>query len=129
MPKNSRAKGARGELEFCEFLKERGYPARRAQQFMGAPGEDASDVITEIDGLFYIDVKRTERLYPIEWLQKALSDRGPTGIRAPVIAWKKNRGAWIAMLSFDDLLLLVRDRLPPPFTRPPLELDNGKRPE
>lgn len=120
MPKNSRAKGCRGEREFCAFLKERGYRARRSQQFMGAPGEDAADVITALDALFYLDVKRTERLFPIEWLTKATSDRGSatSDTRKPVIAWKKNRGEWIAMLSFHDLVFLLRDKFPTPFSEP-----------
>lgn len=117
--KNSRSKGKRGELEFCAFVRERGYRARRSQQYMGAAGEEASDVLTALDRLLYIDVKRTERLFPIEWLQKALADRGPAlDTRMPVIAWKKNRGEWIAMLSFHDLIHLLRHQLPAPFSEP-----------
>lgn len=118
MPINSRAKGARGERLFCAFLRGKGYRARRAQQYAGVPSEDSADVITALDALLYIDVKNTERLFPLEWMAKALSDRGPGGTRIPTIAWKKNRGDWVAMLSMSDLIHLIRHQLPAPHSEP-----------
>ena len=40
---NSRAKGARGERELANLLKEYGYECRRGQQFSGANGD--ADVV------------------------------------------------------------------------------------
>ena len=57
MPINSRAKGAKGERELANKLKEYGYNCRRGQQFNGLEGED-------VVGLDYIHIecKRVERL-------------------------------------------------------------------
>jgi len=41
--KNSRAKGARGERELSNLLKDHGYNTRRGQQYCGANGD--ADVI------------------------------------------------------------------------------------
>ena len=40
MPINSRAKGAKGERELANKLKDYGYNTRRGQQFSGLEGED-----------------------------------------------------------------------------------------
>lgn len=104
MPKNSRRKGATGEREFSNFLKERGVDARRSQQFCGRGGE-SSDVISSIKNIHW-EVKRVEalRLYPS--LKQAKADCKPDNI--PVIAHRPNREDWVAILEMDQLLRLLK---------------------
>lgn len=102
---NSRAKGKRGELELVAFLKERGYDARRGQQYAG--GTDSPDVISKaLDG-FHLECKRVERGVLYDWLAQACRDAGD---RTPIVAHKKNRGEWVAILRLDDLLNLILTR-------------------
>lgn len=55
---NSRSKGARGERELAEKLREYGYTTRRGQQYSGANGD--ADVVG-VEGL-HIECKRVEKL-------------------------------------------------------------------
>ncbi len=98
--KNSRAKGARGELELAKFLTERGYDARRGQQFAG--GTDSPDVICAALGNYHLEVKRVESINIHAALAQAIRDCG--GIRTPLVVHKRNRGEWIAIIRLEDLL-------------------------
>ena len=95
---NSRKKGAVGELEFSKVLKSFGVEARRGQQFSG--GGDSPDVVHNIPGIHF-EVKRVERLDIPAWIEQAQNDAGPS---LPVVASRRNRGKWIAMIDMDDFL-------------------------
>ena len=103
---NSRAKGARGEREFADYLRQHGWAARRGQQFSGSP--DSPDVVTDIPGVQF-EVKRVEKgsIYP--WLKQAIRDSGLTG-KMPIVAHRRNGEAWIAILPMIDLMELLRGR-------------------
>lgn len=100
---NSRAKGARGELELSKFLTERGHEARRGQQFKGTP--DSPDIECESLKDYHIECKRVEalRLYPA--LKQAEADSGLNQI--PVVFHRKSREKWVVILDADDFLNLV----------------------
>lgn len=110
---NSRAKGCRGERELAEFLRERGHIARRGQQFAG--GGDSPDVVCPTLPGIHLEVKRVEAGNPYVWLAQAVRDAGgPTFVvggapigKMPVVAHKRNRQEWIAVLRFEDLLSLI----------------------
>lgn len=97
---NSREKGKRGEREFVEFLKGRGIHARRGQQFNGTEGKDVIHGMTGI----HFEVKRTEQLRLNEAYAQARRD---ADFEAPVVAWKRNRGRWMAIMAMDDLIDLL----------------------
>lgn len=110
---NSRNKGAAGERELANWLKERGYEAKRGQQHKG--GVDSPDVVVDIPGV-HIECKRTERFAIYDALDQARSDAGPN---LPIVAHRCNgnkgarascRGEWLAVLSLDDLLTLLAAR-------------------
>lgn len=130
---NSRAKGCRGERELAEFLRDRGHTARRGQQFAG--GGDSPDVVCPTLPGVHLEVKRVEAGNPYVWLAQAIRDTrsvcdcGATTISPgyphtttcrtwktmPVVAHKRNRQEWIAVLRFEDLLsLLERANRPNP---------------
>jgi len=102
---NSRAKGAQAELEFSHYLKEKGYEARRGQQFSG--GNESPDVISSIDFIHW-EIKRVESfsLYPA--VEQAKADSEGTG-RIPVVAHRKNRQDWVAIVPMDDFMKLIKD--------------------
>lgn len=99
---NSRAKGKVGELELAAFLRERGFDgARRGQQFRG--GGDSPDVIG-VPGC-HIECKRVESGNLYTWLDQAERDKAPGLI--PVVAHRRNRREWVAILPLDDFLSLI----------------------
>jgi len=99
---NSRAKGARGERELAEWLRERGVSARRGQQFSG--GTESPDVVTDLKHVHF-ECKRVEAGNPYDWLAQAQRDAGTNKI--PVVAHKRNRKEWIAILPLEELLWLL----------------------
>src|SRR5271165_4684356 len=96
--KNSRAKGAAGELEFSKFLQNFGFTARRGQQFSGGPG--SPDVVHNLPDIHF-EVKRTEVTAIYDWLTQA-GDDTPKG-HLPIIAHRKNGHEWIAIVDMDAL--------------------------
>jgi hypothetical protein len=91
---NSRAKGARGELELAQFFRSvYGICARRGQQFAGGP--DSPDIITDLPGV-HIECKRVESfaLYPA--LAQATRDASADDI--PVVFHRKNKHDWVAVI-------------------------------
>lgn len=97
---NSRQKGAAGERELANVLKEYGYKARRGQQFCGANGD--ADVIG-IEGL-HIECKRVEKLNIDNAYRQAAEDArdGET----PVVMHRKNGQKWKVTLSLEDFMKL-----------------------
>ena len=102
---NSREKGKRGELELAEFLRERGVEARRGIQFKG--GADSPDVVTDLPGVHF-ECKRVEAGSLYTWLAQATRDAGDS--RIPVVAHRRSRQDWVAILPLDALISLLKDR-------------------
>lgn len=100
---NSRAKGARAEVEFAHFLETYGIEAKRGQQHAG--GTDSPDVKTNM-GTVHFEVKRTERTDLYGWLDQAIKDSG-NGEKVPVVAHRKNGKDWLAVLPMHGLLTLL----------------------
>lgn len=99
---NSRDKGAVGEREFAAVLKAKGLDARRGQQFSG--GKDSPDVICSSLTGVHFEVKRVQAGNPYKWLAQAIED----GVdKVPVVAHRKNRQDWIAIVPMDVLLDLL----------------------
>jgi Holliday junction resolvase len=101
---NSRAKGARGEREFRDQLRAKGWTARRGQQFAG--GTDSPDVICEELAHIHFEVKRTESIS----IQKVMSLQAERDAKhkCPIIVHKNNGGQWLAILRLDDLLTFLK---------------------
>jgi Holliday junction resolvase len=99
---NSKQKGKRGELEFSHWLATRGHPARRGQQFKG--GDDSPDVVCDTLDNFHFEVKRTEKLSLYEAVEQAERD---SGHKYPVVAHRRNRGDWLAVMKATDWLIMA----------------------
>lgn len=101
---NSRAKGARGERALANYLKERGYEARRGQQYSGANGD--ADVV----GLphVHIECKWVEKVTPsmmADYMKQSMNDANHGEI--PVVIHKQNRRGWKVTMNAGDLVQMV----------------------
>lgn len=99
---NSRRKGAEGERELAEFLRERGVDARRGQQFSG--GTESPDVVHDIPGL-HIECKRVESLELYKALEQAGRDAGFD--KAPVVFHRRNKKPWVVVMLATDFLAMA----------------------
>lgn len=100
---NSRQKGAAGERELAEFLRQHGYPqCRRGQQRSGA---DQADIIDGPPGVHF-ECKRVESLNVWKAFQQA--ERDAQGA-IPVVATRRSRSGWLAILELPTLLALLRN--------------------
>lgn len=106
MGMKSKRKGRAGEQELASLLRDRGFPARRSQQYAG--GHDSADVIG-LDGI-HIECKRTEslRLYPA--VEQAMQDR-KAGDLATVFH-RANGRPWVVILPVEDFLSLYKAAVP-----------------
>lgn len=93
---NSRAKGARGERELANVLKEYGYDTRRGQQYSGANGD--ADVV----GLphIHIECKRVEKLNIDKAMQQSMEDSRENEV--PVVIHRKDRQRWLVTMTLDE---------------------------
>lgn len=105
MPINSRQKGARGEREWRDQLRNEGFDARRGQQFSG--GAESPDVICESLPGIHWEVKRVERGNPYDWMMQAKRDAGDS--KMPVVAHKRNGEDWLCIISANDFFQLIRE--------------------
>ena len=111
---NSRRKGAVGERECAEFLREHGYDARRGQQFSGANGD--ADVVG-LPGI-HIECKRVEKMAVNDWLLQSCNDAYADSIKhgktvIPVVFHRQNhdhknpiKGQWKVTMLADDFMIL-----------------------
>jgi len=96
---NSRAKGARGEREWAQWLRDNlGIDARRGQQFAG--GTDSPDVIG-LEGT-HAEVKRVEKLNISNAIAQAERDCGDN---LPYVASRKNGEEWLITIRARDYLM------------------------
>lgn len=99
---NSRAKGARGELEAVAVLDAMGFDCRRTVQYNGKAGD--ADVVCE--GLpVHFEVKRTERLSPYQFMDQAIRDAKARNI--PCVMMKSNNKPWLVTVRAVDLIALA----------------------
>lgn len=104
---NSKAKGKRGELEFCRLAKENGYAVRRTAQYCGNTGE-AADVVG-LNGL-HCEIKRTERLDIRAAMAQSVRDSEVEGRgNIPILAHKKNNTEWLITLRANDFFAIYRE--------------------
>ena len=105
---NSKAKGAAGERELSNKLKEYGYDCRRGQQFCGANGD--ADVV----GLpnIHIECKRVEKLNIYDAIDQAKRDSNkselPFSNPLPTVFHRKNNSEWLVTNTLEDWMKLYK---------------------
>ena len=109
MGKASRDKGARGEREFANLLKELGFTSLRKGFTQCAP-EGESDVECKELPNWHFEVKRVNRLEIWRALAQAEADAKPKG-RLPVVAFKRDRSEWYITMGAEELMKMVKGYL------------------
>ena len=100
----SRRKGKRGERELAAALTAEGFDAHRGAQHRGGP--DSPDVLCPSLPAIHFEAKRCERLNLYDALEQAKREAGD---KLPVVAHRRNRHEWLAILPLIDLLAIVRE--------------------
>ena len=111
---NSRAKGARGERAWCQFLASQGYDAKRGCQNAGRDqfGQDFPDVVCADLNYIHWEVKCVERLNVGDAVSQAERDCEGTG-KVPIVAHKKNHAPWLVTMPAEEFAKFLRGDLPP----------------
>lgn len=107
MGSHSRRKGAVGEREVVALAIEHGFPkACRAAPMQCGHGDDFPDVAGV--GRLRIEVKRRGKGSMYALAVDACQERAG---EIPVLAYREDRGPWLAVLPLPELLKLERDAL------------------
>ncbi|QOV18933.1 hypothetical protein INP51_14005 [Blautia liquoris] len=100
---NSRNKGAKGERELSNILKEKGFTdCRRGQQYCGSNGD--ADVVG-LQGI-HIECKRVQKLNLENAMQQAINDAREDEI--PAVFHRQDRKKWKVTLLLDDFVTLYK---------------------
>lgn len=100
MGRYSQRKGADGERELVEILREHGYDIERG-------GSLSYGEVPDLMGLpgVHIEVKRVERLNVPEAMAQAVQDAGRFG-GVPCLFHRRNRSPWLVTMRLADWLEL-----------------------
>jgi Holliday junction resolvase len=110
MSKMSRDKGARGEREVADLIKDASggvFAAQRGCQHAGrfAVGVASPDVLTDLP--LHLEVKRTEKpAVKAAWAQ-ALADAGIE--KEPCVAMRWNGGEWLGLVRLSHLVAALAE--------------------
>ena len=99
---NSKRKGADGEREIAHILQEKGFEARRGQQFCGKNGD--ADVVG-LDGI-HMEIKRVESLNIYNAMAQSKSDARDGDI--PTVIHRRNRDEWKVTMLLDDFIEMYK---------------------
>lgn len=99
---NSKQKGARGERELANKLKEFGFSTRRGQQYCGIEGSDVVGLPN-----IHIECKRVESLNVLKAYEQSVRDSTESEI--PVVIHRKDRCPWLVTLSLEDFVNMYKE--------------------
>lgn len=100
---NSRNKGANGERELANKLRDYGFACRRGQQYCGANGD--ADVVG-LPGI-HIECKRVERLNIEDAMTQAKADAKQHEV--PAVFHRKNNCEWLVTMRLDDFMRMYKE--------------------
>lgn len=104
MSNRERRKGADGEREVVALLRAAGLPVDRTAR---QGGISVRGDLAGIPGV-HVEVKRQEQARPWAWWEQAQAD-APAGT-IPVVAFRRSRSEWLALLPLDALARLLAER-------------------
>jgi hypothetical protein len=102
---NSKRKGAVGERQWRDKLREQGFDARRGQQFCGSA--DSPDVVCDAMPKLHFEVKYTERLQIYDAISQAIHDAGDN--KMPVVVHRKKNCEFLVLMRADDWFKIVKE--------------------
>jgi len=96
-----RRKGAAGELEVAAIFRAAGFDCDRV------PNSGGLRLKGDLYGALpaHVEVKRQEVARPWLWFEQARSE-APAGV-LPLVAMRRSRSAWLAMLELEQLVRLL----------------------
>lgn len=97
---NGRQKGARGEREWAQWLRDHGFKDADRSARIGKEG--AEDVVGGPTGT-RAEVKRVEALNVTKAMEKVISEAGDD---VPYVAHRRNRGEWLVTMRAEDWIRL-----------------------
>ena len=102
---NSKRKGAVGERELVNVLKEYGFDTRRSVQYNGKAEDGQADLL----GLpnIHIECKRVEKLNLYDAMAQAKHDA--EGGELPTVFHRKNNSKWLVTMELGDWMKLYRE--------------------
>lgn len=103
MGRKSQRKGATGERELSNILREYGYDTQRG-------GSLTYGEIPDVVGLphIHIECKRAERLDLLAAIRQAEADAARFNDGMPCVFWRKNRSPWIVSMSLANFIELYQ---------------------
>jgi hypothetical protein len=104
--RTERAKGARGERELVQMLREHGWPD--AARTSDGNRQHGRGDIRNGPANVHLESKRQETTSIWAWIGQA-TDEAPDGC-IPVVAFRRSRSSWMACLPLDELLALLAHR-------------------
>jgi Holliday junction resolvase len=99
MSRSSQRKGAAGERELADKLREYGYDTERGGSLTFG---DVPDLIG-LPGI-HIECKRVEKLNVTEAMQQAIRDSERFHDGTPALFHRKNRQPWLVTLRLEDFM-------------------------
>lgn len=101
----ARNKGARGELEVLNLIREAGWPA--ATRNFQSGGQGHGDIVHGPQST-HIEVKRTEKMRLWDWIEQAAAESAEGHV--PTVVFRRSHSEWMACIPFEELLALLRLR-------------------
>jgi Holliday junction resolvase len=101
--RRERDKGATGEREVAAIFRAHGFDCDRV------PNSGGLRLKGDLYGVLpvHVEVKRQERAQVWQWWEQAVSE-APEGVR-PVLAFRRSRSEWLAVVRLDDLVGLLAE--------------------
>lgn len=103
MGKSSQRKGAAGERELADKLRQYGYDMQRGGSMTFGDVPD----LTGLPGV-HIECKRVERLNVPEAMQQAVRDAERFHDGMPALFHRRNRQPWLVTIRLEDFMKLYR---------------------
>lgn len=103
MSRTERRKGAEGELEVAKLARARGFDCDRTPNSGGL--RFRGDLYGDVPA--HLEVKRQETARPWLWFEQASSEAAEGELA--VVAMRRNRSPWLALLELEALLDLLND--------------------
>lgn len=105
MSPKPRSKGSRGELALLQVLHRHGWTTARRNWQSG--GQGGGDIVEGIPGVS-IECKNAESVRIWDWWAQTKAAAKPTDM--PLLAFKRSRSEWLAVVPLEDLLELIAFR-------------------
>lgn len=105
--KTSRAKGASAEREIVQLLREYGW--QEAERTSNGRSQSGRGDFANGPNV-HLEAKRCERAEVWKWWEQVQRDADPDSMYTlpPVVVFRRSRSPWLALLSFEELLALLR---------------------